>query len=165
MSAVGQGHAQAPARLVAQGSTITQSWTLTGPEAAVSTTGQFSFVGTDQIKLLDGSTATESYAGIAYSAAANGCGAYSFYGTRTFATPAGTYDFVGAGVGCPVPGHAGQTKGTANFVITGGTGRYKGASGTGTQTNTSTLVPTKAGQPYAFTLFGQGNATITLASQ
>jgi hypothetical protein len=165
MSAVGQGHAQSPARLAAQGSTITQSFTFTGPEVAVSMTGQASFIGTSQGQLADGAKFTESYAGVAYPAAANGCEAYTFYDTRTFATPGDAYDYVGTGVGCPVLGHAGETKSTSTIVITGGTGRYKGAIGTGDAAITSISLPAKVAGQYPFNLSGSGNFTITLASQ
>jgi hypothetical protein len=165
LSAAGQGHAQAPARRSPQGSTITQSFTFTGSGLAVITTGRVPYVGTNnQGQLADGTKFTESFSGIGYAPAANGCSAATDRVTRTFATPGDTYDYVGVGEGCPVPGHAGQAKSTFNFVIIGGTGRYQGAIGTGTFTFTCTDLPTKVAGQYTSTCpVGQGSVTITLA--
>jgi hypothetical protein len=129
----------------------------------VSTTGQLSFVDIFQERLADGSTASESDASTDYAPAANGCIADTIHGTRTFTAPAGTYDLVAVAESCPVAGNAAETKASGNAVISGGTGRYKGASGTETWTHTCTLVPPKAGQPFVANCSGQGTVTITLA--
>jgi hypothetical protein len=188
MSAVGQGHAQSPARhpavqgfpyatpwaqsqevdpapvrLAAQGRTITRSFTFTGSGEGVGTAGELSFVVILQENLADGSTARESDAGLTHAPGANGCSAETIHGTRTFAAPADTYDLVAVAQVCPVPGHAVQAKASGHATITGGTGRYTGATGTETWTHTCSVLPWKADQQIAFNCSGQGSATITLA--
>jgi hypothetical protein len=161
LSAVGQGHAQSPARHTAQGSTITQSINASGPAVLVSLTGQADYVGVYQEKLSDGSTASESFAGTDYTTTAKACFAGPIHGTRTFAKPAATYDLTGVLAGCFVS--ATQGKNSGNAVITGGTGRYKGATGSQTWTSTCTLEPPKTGQPYTYDCTSQASVTITLA--
>jgi hypothetical protein len=165
ISVVGQGHAQSTVRHMTQGSAITQSWTFSGPVEAVSTNGQLEFIDTVQDKLADGSTASESDAGTTYTPGANGCVGETTQGTRTFASPADTYDLVAVAEVCPAAGKTGQTITSGHAVISGGTGRYKGASGTGPYTVACALVPPKAGQPLIFNCNGQGSLMITLAGQ
>jgi hypothetical protein len=188
VSAVGQSHAQAATRghtpqtsskdwctgawvcqlhgysQPAQPIIVTQSWTSSGTATDVPATGQTTWQGIDHGRLSAGNAFTDTVSVTSYLPAANGCAAQIYKFTRTFSR-GDSYTYQALGLNCPMAGHRGQMKSTGALVITGGTGQYKGVSGTGTYTFIGTAMQTKAGQPRELATTTRGQVNITFPAQ
>jgi hypothetical protein len=193
VSAVGQSHAHesaanawctgawicnAQATDPAQPVILTQWWIATGTAPAAPASRQMTWQSIDHGQLALGSTFTTVAPGQAvagnrftdagtvtsYPPAANGCAAQVYQFRRTF-TPMDSYTYTAHGISCPMAGQSGQTTSTGTIVITGGTGIYKGASGTGTYAYIGAMTRNKAGGPREITTATRGQMHITLAVQ
>jgi hypothetical protein len=157
--------------------TITQWWASTGMATDVPAAGHIIWQGVDHGQLAAGSTFTDSahgqrVAGNTFTdtltftsdlSKANGCATQVYHFTRTFATRGDSYTYAARGLSCPMAGHRGQTESAGTLVITGGTGEYKGASGTGTYTYIATMARNKAGRPRELLTTARGKMKIILA--
>jgi hypothetical protein len=188
VGAVGQSHAQAATRGYSQQTTskdwctgawvcqlqgysqpsqpiiVTQAWTSAGTATDVPATGQTTWQGIDHGQLSAGNAFTDTVSVTSYHPAANGCAAQVYQFTRTF-TRSDSYTYEALGLSCPMTGQRGQTKSTGTLVITGGTGQYKGVSGTGTYTYVGTAMRNKAGQSRELATTAKGQVNITFPAQ
>ncbi|HVA88525.1 MAG TPA: hypothetical protein VNL71_01655 [Chloroflexota bacterium] len=164
INAVGNSHVPA----LAQGHTMPLRYTEQGTYLVGSAGSRFPFIGGSQAQVTSPAglpAATDGFNGVLYAPAANGCQAGPLSGAYTFGTSGDQYDFEAVATSCPVAGQPSKATAIGSFVITGGTGRFKGAGGGGTFNANLTLLPAKPGQPLVITYTDIGTGSIILAGQ